>query len=304
MVTASEKTTFVLIPFLKDEHVPIHARITLGGIIYRNRLGRGATISGLAKRLGFDRNTIKRHLKKLTGYLYSEDGRWFATCPINSPLEYRYVWKSSDRTKTSWYQAIRFIKAKSLYLPISPDRQRVIVPLVLLALLGFVKGRQSKSGLAKMLGIGRPTVDRALARLVDRGLITMTPIRGQKGIESYDIKLLTAQQQVKEETTKETPPVEFNDARVLRELDRTLAFLTEQCKGEPTSDKISRFIETGHMRVFVLSGKVSYYYLCLSPLVNKDTMAAYSFDPGVYERKISDAVRLSFRQTFAYEHAA
>ena len=72
-------------------------------------------------------------------------------------------------------------------------------------------------------------------------------------------------QQVKEEMSAEAPPVEFNDARVLRELDSTLVFLTEQCKGEPTPDKIRRFIETGHMRVWVLSGKVSYYYLCLSP---------------------------------------
>ena len=114
MSTTEEKTTFVLIPFLRDENVPIHARITLGGIIYRNRLGRGATISGLAKRLGFDRNTVKRHLKKLASYLYSEDGRWFAKCPLNSPLEFRYVWKSDDRTPDSGIRRSAPIKANSL----------------------------------------------------------------------------------------------------------------------------------------------------------------------------------------------
>ena len=57
------------------------------------------------------------------------------------------------------------------------------------------------------------------------------------------------------------------------------------------------------MRLWVLSGKVSCYYLCLSPSVNKDTMGAeYSFDPGVYEAKISGAVRQSFAERFAYEY--
>jgi DNA-binding MarR family transcriptional regulator len=299
----TEKTTFVLIPFLKDADVPIHARITLGGVIYRNRLGVGATISGLAKRLGFDRNTVKRHLKKLASYLYSEEGRWFAKCPLNNPLEYRYVWKNDDRT--CWHQAIRTIKAKSLRLPITPERQRVIVPLVLYDVLSFVKSRQSKSGLAKMLGVGRPTVDRALSRLVDRGLITMTPLRDGRGIVSYDIKVLSAEEKcrVKEEMTEEAPPVEFNDARVLRQLDRTLAFLTEQSNGEPTPATIRGFIETGDMRLWAVSGKVSYYYLCLSPLVNKETMGTEcSFESTVYEAKISQAVRQSFAERFAYEY--
>ena len=148
MLTAEEKATFVLIPFLRDANVPIHARITLGGIIYRNRLGRGATVSGLAKRVGFDRNTIKRHLKKLAAYLYSEDGRWFAKCPLNNPLEFRYVWKSDDRTARQWYQAIRTIKANSLRLPIAPEGQRVIVPF------GAVRpsGRHQKSSEQVWLG--------------------------------------------------------------------------------------------------------------------------------------------------------
>ena len=306
MLTTKEKTTFVLIPFLKDAGVPIHARITLGGIIYRNRLGKGATIAGLAKRLGFDRNTIKRHLQKLKSYVYSENRRWFAKCPLNSPLEFRYVWKSGDKTTAHWYQAICTIKTRTLYLPITPERQRIIVPAVLCEILSFQKKRpQSKAGLAKMLGIGRSTVDRALARLVDRGFIAMTPIRGPHGIAGYDIKVLSAKekQQVKEEAAEEAPPVEFYDARVLRELDRTLAFLAERCEGEPTTDKIRRFIETGHMRLWVMSGKVSAYYVCLSPLVNLDTMSSQcGLDHTCYLPKISDAVRQSFRETFAYEY--
>ena len=121
----------------------------------------------------------KGTLEKLVSYVYSEDGQSFAKCPLNSPLEFRYVWKKGDKTTTHWYQAIRTINAKSLPLP-TPDRQRAIVPLVLYDLLGFIKPRQSKSGLAKMLAVGRPTVDRALTRLVDRGLITMTPVRGPR----------------------------------------------------------------------------------------------------------------------------
>ena len=44
--TNNAKKSFLLIPFLRDSSVPIHARVTLGGIIYRNRFA-GASISGL-----------------------------------------------------------------------------------------------------------------------------------------------------------------------------------------------------------------------------------------------------------------
>ena len=78
---------------------------------------------------------------------------------------------------------------------------------------------------------------------------------------------------------------------------------TEQCNGEPTPDKIRGFIEAGQKSLWILRGKVSYHYLCLSPSVNKDTMGAkYCFDPGVYKPKISGAVRQSFAERFAYEY--
>ena len=58
------------------------------------------------------------------------------------------------------------------------------------------------------------------------------------------------------------------------------------------------------MRLWVMSGKVSAYYVCLSPLVNLDTMSSQcGLDPTCYLPKISDAVRQSFRETFAYEYA-
>ena len=82
--TQTQKKTFLLIPYLADKKVPIYARITLAAVIYRNRLGRGATISGLAKFTGFGRNTIKRHLKTLERYVYSEDGQWYAQNPLRS----------------------------------------------------------------------------------------------------------------------------------------------------------------------------------------------------------------------------
>ena len=194
--TNNAKKSFLLIPFLRDSSVPIHARVTLGGIIYRNRFA-GASISGLVRFLGFDRNTIKAHLKKLHSYVYRENGKWFARCPYNSELKFRYVWKKGS-DKDHWYQNIRTIKAESLPLPITAQAQRMIVSSVLYDLLGFLEPRQTKRGLSRMLGISWETCDRALARLVDDGLITMEPITGKRGIEGYNIKRQTKEE--KDET--------------------------------------------------------------------------------------------------------
>ena len=51
--------------------------------------------------------------------------------------------------------------------------------------------------------------------------------------------------QAKEEVIDEAPPVEFNDPRVLRQLDSTLAFLSEECKGEPTAREDTKIHRDG-----------------------------------------------------------
>ena len=179
-----QKKTFLLIPYLADPLVPVYCRITLAAVIYRNRLGHGATISGLSKLIGFDRNTIKTHIKKLNAYVYSDDGKWFARSPINNDLHHRYKWKKKP-VAAEWYRNILTIKLTSLSLPIK--HRAAIVPVVLYDLLPNLKPKQTKAGLAKMLGIGRATVDRAITRLAESGWIRVEPISNARGVAGYHL---------------------------------------------------------------------------------------------------------------------
>lgn len=193
MIVSDEKENkpkpFLLIPYLADQDVPIHARLTLAAIIYRNRIGQGATIAGLSKMLGFDRKAIRRHLNKLNQYVYSDDGRWFARNPTNTPLAQRYKWKKIQ-TGNEWWQNILTIKAKTLPLPLGKTLRRGIVPMVLYDLLAHLKPKQTITGLSKMLGVDRRTVSRAIPPLVNAKHITATPIKTQRGIVGYEFSIV------------------------------------------------------------------------------------------------------------------
>ena len=56
---------FLQVPYLADPSIRVHERVTLAAVIYRNRIGKGATVPSLAKATGFDRHTIRDHLQKL-----------------------------------------------------------------------------------------------------------------------------------------------------------------------------------------------------------------------------------------------
>lgn len=95
------------------------------------------------------------------------------------------------------------------------------------------------------------------------------------------------------------------DPKVLQELDRSKKFIFEKCDGEPTQEKISKFIEKGKMNMWA-GGKISYYYLTLSPWVAnisdiKELAKKYGFDPKLYEEKTSEDVRKYFKQEFLHE---
>ena len=172
-------------------------------------------------------------------------------------------------------------------------------------LLGFLQPRQTKRGLSRMLGISWETCDRALARLVDDGLITMEPITGKRGIEGYNIKRQTKEEKDETVSVEEVADrVENVDPMILRQLAGTKRFLHEKCEGQPNIEAMQKIINDGLLRLWVQMGKVSYYYLCLSPWVNKGTMGTeYDFDPGCYTPKITEVVQESFRQAFGYEYS-
>ena len=59
------------------------------------------------------------------------------------------MWKWGDKTTAHWYQAICTIKTRTLYLPITPERQRIIVPAVLCEILVAKKETAEQGGIGE-----------------------------------------------------------------------------------------------------------------------------------------------------------
>jgi hypothetical protein len=100
------------------------------------------------------------------------------------------------------------------------------------------------------------------------------------------------------------PSVSTTDPKIIREIDRSKKFLFEKCDGEPNSEKIRGFIESGFFKFWVAQGKLSVYYLMMSPYVQpyieklgKDC----SFDPLVFRENLTLEVREYFRHEFQHE---
>lgn len=109
------------------------------------------------------------------------------------------------------------------------------------------------------------------------------------------------------ETKNETPPPPITDTKVARELLRTKRFIFEKCEGEPSQEKITDFVEKEIFRSWILQGKVSMYYVVLSPYTKqhvKRLAENCGFDPKLYEEKMTDDTVQFFNHEFSHELAA
>jgi hypothetical protein len=94
--------------------------------------------------------------------------------------------------------------------------------------------------------------------------------------------------------------------QVIREIDCTKRFLHEQCEGQPTITKLIEFHQKGKLKRWIMSNKISVFYVLLSPYMRKvadveDLQKKCSFDPKLYLDKITDDVRKHFKIEFPYE---
>lgn len=104
--------------------------------------------------------------------------------------------------------------------------------------------------------------------------------------------------------TAPAPSVSTTDPKIIRDIDRTKKFLFEKCEGEPTSEKIKTFLENGFFKIWIASGKLSIYYVMMSPYTQtyiKELSQVCCFDPLVYSSKITSEVKNYFQAEFAHE---
>jgi hypothetical protein len=91
----------------------------------------------------------------------------------------------------------------------------------------------------------------------------------------------------------------------VREIDTTKRFLFEKCEGSPTEEKIQKFVDDGFFKFWVVSGKVSEYYVALSPYIKEEQREALadscSVDLTLVRERATEEVREYFSAEFRHE---
>lgn len=116
----------------------------------------------------------------------------------------------------------------------------------------------------------------------------------------YDLKLSEA-------GVKPPPPsIISTDPKIIAEIDRTKKFLFEKCEGNPTNEKIKEFYDKGFLKLWIATGKLSLYYLVLSPFINNNCDLEILFNAsfssiGVVRGNITKQVMDYFSHEYKYE---
>lgn len=101
-----------------------------------------------------------------------------------------------------------------------------------------------------------------------------------------------------------SPPPPVAEDRLMRELLRTKRFFYEKCEGLPSIELVQKFIDAGSIRLWILQGKLSIYYVMLSPFFKQhaETLGKEcNFDPVLFKEKITNDIIDYFNYEFADE---
>ncbi len=91
--------------------------------------------------------------------------------------------------------------------------------------------------------------------------------------------------------------------KIIKGIAKTKKFLFEHFKNQPTLDDIMKLAKS-KLLFYVQSGKISYYYIVLSPWIKQtivDMNSYFHVDLKIYEDHLDDAVKHFFNKEFNYE---
>jgi hypothetical protein len=146
-----------------------------------------------------------------------------------------------------------------------------------------------------------------VATTKEHGLIDPIILVGDKAWKRWKIWKKKYDQKYRENiTTSVDQQVTASSSIVSNELKRTKKFLIEKFKTIPTFEHVKKSIQDLSMIRWVSLGRVSPYYVLLSPFVGKclsgkTFIEVFFFDLSVYDKSISQDVKMFFRQEFANE---
>lgn len=99
--------------------------------------------------------------------------------------------------------------------------------------------------------------------------------------------------------------VKASSQKVLDALEKTKEFIFKNIGPNPTIEKFQESVINRNLFRWISFGKISPYYLCLSPyfekLVSEEEIKKINFDLDIYRVCIDDDVKTVFRKKFDYE---
>lgn len=142
---------------------------------------------------------------------------------------------------------------------------------------------------------------------LNKGHVDPNCVTGDKAWIRYKVWKRRYDQKMAEVGSQAPPPsISTTDPKIIAEIDKTKKFLFERCDGSPSLEKIKKFIEMGVFKLWLATGKVSPYYVAMSPMVNKscdinELFTACSSSIGVIREKITTQVKDYFLNEYSHE---
>jgi len=102
-----------------------------------------------------------------------------------------------------------------------------------------------------------------------------------------------------------TKKITASSQKVLDALEKTQEFIFKTLGPEPSLDKFQESVVNKNLYRWINLGKISPYYLCLSPyfqkIVPKEDMKKINFDLEIYRACLNDELIVLFKEKFSYE---
>jgi hypothetical protein len=110
-------------------------------------------------------------------------------------------------------------------------------------------------------------------------------------------KLWKRRYDLRENTTQpmDHTPLVAQEEKVIAALKKTKEFLLKEYKGLPTQEQFHNNLIDGTLVRFITLGKISPYYVLLTPLISREFIDKLKFDLSIYENDITDNVKYFFR---------
>jgi hypothetical protein len=142
---------------------------------------------------------------------------------------------------------------------------------------------------------------------INNGNVEPICINGDKAWIRYKVWKRRYDEKISELNCQVSPPsIKTTNPKIIIEIDKNRKFLFEKCEGQPSFEKILKFIEGGYFKIWVATNKISPYYLALSPFILKSNykdslFSICSSSESLILEKITEEIKNYFKHEYNYE---